>query len=395
MTDGPLHRLRVVVTRPRAQAATLVGALERLGAIAISVPTIRVEDPPDGGLALRAGLRSLGVDDWVVITSPNGAARVAATIAEQPLASGVRIAVVGPGTRARAEAEGLTVDLVPDDAIAEGLVARFPARPPGGGRVVLARAEVARETLPVQLAFMGWNVDDVVAYRTVPVAVDADGRRACADADAVVFTSGSTVESLVDAVGVDGLPPVVVAIGPATAATAETQGVAVTAVAAEHTVPGVVDAVRAHFADRPFAHRESPEDADARHCRSVAHAEMAQRVGDPSFVVATDPAIDDEVFVARLDGHAVGCGAMTRSAPATVDIDLLWVAPHVRGRGVGRVILERLRDDARRLGCRQLRIATNRALDDVIGRVRSFGFVEVPPFPAAGDPDHWFALDLD
>ena len=122
---------------------------------------------------------------------------------------------------------------------------------------------------------------------------------------------------------------------------------------------------------------------------------MAQRVGDPSFVVATDPAIDDEVFVARLDGHAVGCGAMTRSAPATVDIDLLWVAPHVRGRGVGRVILERLRDDARRLGCRQLRIATNRALDDVIGRVRSFGFVEVPPFPAAGDPDHWFALDLD
>ena len=98
MTDGPLHRLRVVVTRP-AQAATLVGALERLGAIAISVPTIRVEDPPDGGLALgRAAF--LGVDDWVVITSPNGAARVAATIAEQPLASGVRIAVVGPGTRA-------------------------------------------------------------------------------------------------------------------------------------------------------------------------------------------------------------------------------------------------------------------------------------------------------
>ena len=82
---GPLAGVRVVVTRPRAQAASLVAALEARGAIAIPVPVIAIEDPPDGGLALRAGLRALGADDWVVITSPNGADRVAVAVSEVAL----------------------------------------------------------------------------------------------------------------------------------------------------------------------------------------------------------------------------------------------------------------------------------------------------------------------
>ncbi len=251
MSGGPLDGVRVVVTRPHDQAASLIEALETLSAETVSVPTIRIEDPPDGGLALRAGLRSLGPDDWVVITSPNGATRVGAIVAEIPLALGVKVAAIGPATKARAEAEGLTVDLMPDEAIAEGLAARFPARPSTGGRVLLARAEVARETLPLQLAFMGWNVDDVVAYRTVHVDVNDDDKTACRSADAVAFTSGSTVQSLVAAVGVEGLPPTVFAIGPATAEVATALGVAVDVVAADHSIPGLVDAIRAHYADRP------------------------------------------------------------------------------------------------------------------------------------------------
>ena len=151
------------------------------------VPVIEIVDPVDGGVALKAGLGSLRPDDWVVITSPNGAARVAAAVAEVTLADGVNIAVVGPGTKVQAESLGLRVDLVPDDAIAEGLVAAFPPRPVDGGRVLLARAEVAREMLPHQLRMAGWQVDEVVAYRTRTVAIDDAARRMVAGADAVVL----------------------------------------------------------------------------------------------------------------------------------------------------------------------------------------------------------------
>ena len=198
---GPLGGLRIVVTRPRDQAASLVDALEAQGAEAVSVPVIEITEPLDGGVGLRTALRVLRDGDWVAVTSPNGAATVADALGERPLADGVRVAVVGPGTRDRAESLGLPVDLVPADAIAEGLAAAFPAPPIAGGRVVLARAEVARETLPIHLRMMGWNVDEVVAYRTVSADIDDSGRLACAAADAVVFTSGSTVDSLVDAVG--------------------------------------------------------------------------------------------------------------------------------------------------------------------------------------------------
>ncbi|MEM9520106.1 MAG: uroporphyrinogen-III synthase [Actinomycetota bacterium] len=243
---GPLAGLRVVVTRPRDQAAALVAELEAAGAEAVPVPVIHIVDPPDGGVALKAGLRGLRHGDWAVMTSPNGAVRVAHAVAQVPLADGVQVAVVGPGTKARAEQLGLPVDLVPDDAIAEGLLAAFPARPVNGGRVLLARAEVAREMLPHQLRMAGWQVDEVVAYRTEKIAVGAEGRTAALAADAVIFTSGSTVEGLVREVGVDGLPPVVASIGPATSAVAAELGVTVSVEAADHTIPGVVAALATH-----------------------------------------------------------------------------------------------------------------------------------------------------
>jgi uroporphyrinogen III methyltransferase/synthase len=94
----------------------------------------------------------------------------------------------------------------------------------------------------------GWQVDEVVAYRTITVEVDHAGRSAVAGADAVVFTSGSTVDGLVAAVGTDGLPPVVASIGPATSAVAARLGVEVDVEAAEHTIPGVVAALASHLA---------------------------------------------------------------------------------------------------------------------------------------------------
>ncbi|MBT5579207.1 MAG: uroporphyrinogen-III synthase [Acidimicrobiaceae bacterium] len=252
MTVGPLCGLRVVVPRPRSQAAALVAALEAVGATALSVPVIDIVDPDDGGAVLESAVRLLAPSDWLVFTSPNGVSRVDSA----EVATGVRIACIGPGTRARAEALGFTVDLVPDRSIAEGLIEAFPAPPVSGGRVVLARAASARSVLPDELRAAGWSVEDVTAYHTVAVTVDDSGREACSDADAVVFTSGSTVTHLVDQVGVDGLPPVVAVIGPATAEVAVDLAVEVTAEAAIHTIPGLVDALVDYFNDRVVIHTE-------------------------------------------------------------------------------------------------------------------------------------------
>ena len=241
----PLAGLRVVVCRPRDQAQPLVDGLTAAGAEVISAPVIAITDPADGGAALRAALARLGRGDWLVVTSPNGAERAAAA---GSLPSGVNVAAIGPGTAARAAAVGLTVRLVPDRSIAEGLVQAFPSPDSdrGGSLVVLARAAVARPVLPDSLRDAGWEVLDVAAYRNVASPLDDDQRRAVAASDGVVFTSSSTVKRLVAEVGADAVPPLVASIGPATSATAAEHGLDVTVEASEHTIDGVVATLVRH-----------------------------------------------------------------------------------------------------------------------------------------------------
>lgn len=286
MRERPLDGLRVVVCRPLEQAAELAERLEAAGAEPVSAPVIAVTDPPDGGSALRSALAGLRAGDWLVVTSPNGAARVGKALAEgagggrpvslgepqagggrsaaprrgrcrppegESLVGGVRVAAIGPGTaRAAAEAR-LPLDLVPERSVAEGLVEAFgvPSAGGGSGRVVLARAEVARAALPDGLRAAGWDVEDVAAYRTVTRELTAEQRNRVAAADGVVFTSSSTVDRLVDAVGTDAVPPLVVSIGPATSATAASYDLAVTVEAAEHTIKGAVAALIAHASTWP------------------------------------------------------------------------------------------------------------------------------------------------
>ena len=292
MRDQPLAGLRIVVCRPLEQAAELAERLEAAGAEPVSAPVIAVADPPDGGAALRSALVGLRTGDWLVVTSPNGAARVGEALAsgvgrappdgvgetlpgevggtlfDDPggpvaggvgealpggVADGVRVAAIGPGTARAAAAAGLPVDLVPERSMAEGLVDAFgaPSADGGSGRVVLARAEVARPALPDGLRAAGWEVDDVAAYRTVTQELTAEQRRQVAAADGVVFTSSSTVDRLVDAVGTDAVPPLVVSIGPATSATAASYDLAVTVEASNHTIEGAVEALIAHASTWP------------------------------------------------------------------------------------------------------------------------------------------------
>ena len=245
-TPKPLAGLRIVVCRPREQAESLADGLAAAGAEVVSAPVIAIADPADGGAELRAALARLGRGDWLVVTSPNGAERAAAA---GPLPEGVNVAAVGPGTAARAASAGLTVRLVPDRSIAEGLLQAFPspAADRSGRLVVLARAAVARSVLPDSLRATGWEVLDVPAYRNVAARLNEDQRRAVASSDGVVFTSSSTVKRLVAEVGADAVPPLVASIGPATSATAAEHGLEITVEATAHTIDGVVAAL-VHYA---------------------------------------------------------------------------------------------------------------------------------------------------
>ena len=242
----PLFGRRVVVTRTRRQASELSARLRAEGAEPIEVPLIETLPPRDGGDALSAACRALKSYEWVVLTSPNGAERLLSALPDARALGGVKVAAIGPGTASVLEAGNIVADLIPESHVAEGLLKAFPPASVAPGRVLLARAEVAREVLPEGLRAMGWDVDVVAAYRTVPTEVDPEMRQAIAAADAVTFASSSTVDSFVGAVGVDAAPSVVACIGPITAATAGAHGLDVSVEADPHTIPGLVAALASY-----------------------------------------------------------------------------------------------------------------------------------------------------
>lgn len=225
----------MVVPRAAEQAGSLSERLRAAGLDPVEVPVIAIEEPPDGGAALEAALARLSSYDWLVITSANAASRVGGV----PLGT-TRVAAVGPGTRAALESAGMAVDLVPARNVAEGLVDDFPRGP---GRVLLPQAARARPVLAEGLRAKGWHVDAVVAYQTVPVAPRQDLVEFARGADAIAFTSASTVDSYVAAVGAHAVPRAVVCIGPVTAEAAAAAGLSVASVADPHTLDGLVAAV--------------------------------------------------------------------------------------------------------------------------------------------------------
>jgi uroporphyrinogen-III synthase len=247
---GRLGGRRIVTTRAAEQAGRLRGLLQAEGATVIEIPTIAFAEPADGGAALRAALDE--VWDWVVVTSANGATRVAAAARSSAAAASSRWAVVGPGTADALRESGVEPALVPVRFVAEGLLEAFPPPPlDRGGRVLVAQAERARPVLSAGLRERGWEVTTVTAYRTIAADAAPAALAQLSRADAVAFTSGSTVDALVAAARGAPLPPVVVCIGPVTAAAAEAHGLPVAAVADPHDLGGLLEALVGALAGRP------------------------------------------------------------------------------------------------------------------------------------------------
>lgn len=244
----PLDGLTVVVTRAKTQASVLTDRLAALGAHAVGVATIEIVPLAAGRAALTTALVSGGYDQ-LAVASPNGADALAAAVAalietgEVDAAALPPVACVGPSTAAKLAHSPLIVNIVPDRAVAEGLVEIVPKPEPGHDRLLLVQAEVARDVLELGFAANGWRVHRVVAYRTIDAQVTSADQALVSSGDLITFTSSSTVERFVRLIGVEALPPAVASIGPITSNTARDLGVAVDIEADPHTIDGLIEAI--------------------------------------------------------------------------------------------------------------------------------------------------------
>jgi uroporphyrinogen III methyltransferase/synthase len=245
----PLFGWRVLVPRTKEQAATLSEQLRRYGAVPVEVPTISVE-PPRTPQQMDRALHGLvaGRYQWIAFTSVNAVRAIREKFEEYGLDArafaGIKVAAVGEQTAAALVAFGVKPDLVPSgEQSAAGLLEDWPAYDDVFDpidRVFLPRADIATETLVAGLIELGWEVEDVTAYRTVRAAPPAAEIREAIKTggfDAVLFTSSSTVRNLIGIAGKPHANTVVACIGPATAKTAEEHGLRVDVLAEEPSVP--------------------------------------------------------------------------------------------------------------------------------------------------------------
>lgn len=258
----PLFGWRVLVPRTKAQASSMVARLEGHGAVPQVVPTISVE-PPRTPHQMEKAVKGLsdGRYEWIGFTSVNAVRAVREKFEEYGLDArafaGLKVAAVGGVTAAALRHWGIEPDLVPTGDHEQSAVGLLEVWPPFDevldpiNRVFLPRADIATDTLVAGLQAMGWEVDDVTAYRTVRAAPPpAEVREAIKTGqfDAVVFTSSSTVRNLVGIAGKPHATTVIACIGPATAKTAQEHGLRVDVLAPEPSSEALVQALAEHGA---------------------------------------------------------------------------------------------------------------------------------------------------
>jgi uroporphyrinogen III methyltransferase/synthase len=262
---GPLAGRRVLVTRPRDQAADLAERLTAQGAEAIVVPLIRIEPPADEA-PLRSAAAAPERFDWIVFSSANGVdaymRALTASGGRVRASKRPRLCAVGSGTAEALRRHGVEVDLLPKEYRAETVVAALKdAGPISGARVLLPQADIGREVMAAQLRQAGADVTEVVAYTTVlndtPAAGGPDLRRLLREGhiDVVTFASPSAVRSFMNICGAgraaDLLKTTVVAvIGPVTADAAREAGIPVTIQPTTYTAAALVETIVAYYSTK-------------------------------------------------------------------------------------------------------------------------------------------------
>jgi uroporphyrinogen III methyltransferase / synthase len=258
--NKPLFGWRVLVPRTKEQAASVSERLRSYGAVPQVVPTIAVE-PPRAPQQMERAIKGLvtGRFQWIAFTSANAVRAVREKLEEYGLDArafaGIKVAAVGEQTAAALGEFGIKPDLVPEtEQSSEGLAAAWPPYDDvldPINRVLLPRADIATETLVARLTDLGWETEDVTAYRTVRAAPPpAPIREAIKGGgfDAVLFTSSSTVRNLIGIAGKPHAVTAVAVIGPQTAQTAAEYGLRVDVTAPRPSATALVDALAEHGA---------------------------------------------------------------------------------------------------------------------------------------------------
>jgi uroporphyrinogen III methyltransferase/synthase len=278
----PLYGWKVLVPRTKEQAGSMSARIRSYGAVPVEVPTIAVE-PPRTPTQMERAIKGLvtGRYEWIVFTSTNAVRAVREKFEEFGLDArafaGVKIACVGETTADAVRSFGIEPELVPSgEQSSEGLLADFPPYDDvldPIDRILLPRADIATETLSAGLREMGWEIDDVTAYRTVRAAPPpAEIRDAIKSGgfQAVCFTSSSTVRNLVGIAGKPHARTVVACIGPQTAATAKEFGLRVDVQPDQANVAALVDALAEFAVARAAAEKEKAAAAAAKKAARAA-----------------------------------------------------------------------------------------------------------------------------
>ncbi len=256
----PLFGWRILIPKTKDALRETVVELESLGATVTEVPTVSVEQPRTPQQMERAihGLVS-GRYEWIIFTSHNAVKAVWEKCQEFGLDArafaGLKLATTGEGTAAQLALYGIRPDLALAEHLSTAdLLDEFPEFDQildPINRVFLPRADIATESLAAGLIELGWEVDDVTAYRTVraaPPAVEIRDAIKSGGFDAVLFTSSSTVRNLVGIAGKPHTATVIAAIGPQTAKTCEEHGLRVDVLASEPQVDVLVKDLADHGA---------------------------------------------------------------------------------------------------------------------------------------------------
>jgi uroporphyrinogen-III synthase len=242
--------MKILITRPRAQADDFAEKLRSAGFEPIVFPVIEIR-PLENNIALEEALEKLDCYEWVIFTSVNAVDVVFDHYSSLLLreGKGVRFAAIGPKTAEALQARGVTTDFVPEEYIAEAIL-------PGlgdiqGKWILLPRAEIARKALPEAIANAGGVVHEIAVYKTLPAQPDPEGLTALKlGVDVITLTSPSTVQNFVVIAKQNGLDPlhlpnnpVFACIGPITEQAAKEEGLVNLVVAKEYTTEGLLEVI--------------------------------------------------------------------------------------------------------------------------------------------------------
>lgn len=256
--DKPLFGKRILVTRAKEQAFEMSNMISALGGEAVEFPVIKTI-PPTKSDAFNQAVNRLETFDWIIFSSVNGVNYFFAKLKEQGIdirqMGKAKIVAVGPKTAMALQDKYLNVEALPQEYVAEGILASLEDHIKPGQKVLLPRADIARDIILNQLREKGLEVTEIDAYETVFAAENGEeiiDLLKEKKLNVITFTSSSTVKNFLEALKgenigqlLDGV--MIASIGPITTATAIKLGLNVQITATEYTIPSLIEAIVNHY----------------------------------------------------------------------------------------------------------------------------------------------------